>query len=220
MKQKLIKSTEINNGELTLLQKDPEKRGIIKNSTLVAQKEARKIIQEAENYAEMVKKEAFIEAQKEIEKAYEKGTEQALLEFETNLFESREIRKTILRETEKDLLKLSIKLAEKIVGREISLDHTVIVDLVSSALQNVRQQENITLRVNPLDLLLIQKRVDDFKSFSQTKYLDFIGDPRISQGGCLIESEVGKVDARLETQLRVLERALLAQADGQFKKDL
>jgi flagellar biosynthesis/type III secretory pathway protein FliH len=35
----------------------------------------------------------------------------------------------------------------------------------------------------------------------------------------LIESEVGTIDARLETQLRVLERALLSQSEGEGSQD-
>ena len=42
--------------------------------------------------------------------------------------------------------------------------------------------------------------------------MNFIADPHIARGGCIIQSEAGTIDAQLGTQLRVLERALLARA--------
>jgi len=43
---------------------------------------------------------------------------------------------------------------------------------------------------------------------SSTAELQVIGNARLPLGGCLIETEMGMVDARLETQLHLVERAL------------
>ncbi|NJM52959.1 MAG: hypothetical protein HC846_05910 [Blastocatellia bacterium] len=150
-----------------------------------------------------------------INQAYREGSEKALAEFETNLIESREIRERVWRETEKDLLRLAIRLAEKIIGREIKKDQKTIVDIVANAVQNARQQEKLTIRVNPQDLPIIEKETERISVGSKIKFIDFAADPRVVSGGCLIESEVGTIDARLETQLRVLERALLSQSEGE-----
>lgn len=194
-------------------------RPVIKNQVLIARREAKQIIEQAEEYAQELRQRAEVQSQKKLKQAFEKGTEEALLEFEQNLLQAKEIRERVLREIEKDVLKLAVRLAEKIVGREIDEDNETIKDIVSTALQNARQKERITIRVNPSDLQLVQKNSEQFKTTAQTKFIDFVADPRIEKGGCLIESEVGTVDARLETQFRVLERALLAQADGEFIVD-
>ena len=39
-------------------------------------------------------------------------------------------------------------------------------------------------------------------------FLDVSADPRMKPGDCILESELGVVDAGLETQLRALENAL------------
>jgi type III secretion protein L len=192
---------------------------VVKNQIIKARIEARRIIEEAEDYAHDLHRQSLAEADERLREAFERGTETALLEYQQILLEIREIREKILRETEKDILRLSVRLAEKIVGREIDEDKTAIRDIVANALQNARQKERVTIRVNPADLPNVRKHSEQFKSNAQTKYLDFIADPRVEAGGCLIESEVGTVDARLETQFRVLERALLAQADGEFVID-
>lgn len=192
---------------------------VIKNQIIKARLEAENIIAEAEQYAQNLRQQTEIESDLKLQEAFQKGTDDALFEFEKNLLEVREIRDKVWRETEKDVLKLAVRLAEKIVGREIAEDNKAIVDIVSTALQNARQKERITIRVNPSDMSTVQKNNEQFKSTAQTKYLDYVADPRVEVGGCLIESEVGTVDARLETQFRVLERALLAQADGEFVTD-
>ena len=192
---------------------------IVKNQIVSARIEAAGIIEEAEEFAAEIRREAQSEAEHLRAEAYREGTENAVTEFERNLIETREIREKVWRETEKDLLRLSVRLAEKIVGREIEKDDKTVIEIISTALQNARQQEKLTVRVNPKDLPIIEKQTKNFSSGGRIQFIDFVADPRVATNGCLIESEVGTIDARLETQLRVLERALLSQSEGDNSLD-
>lgn len=192
-------------------------RKVLKNQIISAQDEATQILEEAENFAAEIRRQAEIDAENLRTEAYRSGTDQAVTEFEQTLLDVREIRERVWRETEQDLLRLAIRLTEKILGREIKSDKTAVADIVATALQNARQQEKLTVRVNPSDLPTIEDEMKNFSRNGRTQYMDFIADPRVSEGGCLIESEVGTIDARLETQLRVLERALLSQSEGEEK---
>ncbi len=195
------------------------KQKIIKNQIVSAQMEAVRILEEAEGFAAEIRREALIEAENLRTEAYRAGTENALTEFERNLIETREIRERVWRETEKDLLRLAVRLAEKIVGREIKKDDKTIIDIISTALQNARQQEKLTIRVNPTDLPTVEREAEKFSLGGRVQFIDLVADPRVTASGCLIESEVGTIDARLETQLRVLERALLSQSEGESSYD-
>lgn len=188
---------------------------IIKNQIISAREEAARIVAEAEAFARDTRHKASAEAEAMRNEAYREGLASALAEFEENLFAAREIRDRVWRETEQDLLRLAVRLAEKILGREIQKDNRAIVGIVAAALQNARQQERLTVRVNPSDLSLVESEIENFTSVGRTRFLDFVADPRVSTGGCLIESEVGTIDARLETQFRILERVLLAQSEGE-----
>jgi len=192
---------------------------VVKNQIVSAQKEAAQILEEAEEFAAEIRREAQAEAENLKMLAYREGTENALTEFERHLIETREIRERVWRETEKDLLRLAVRLAEKIVGREIQKDDKTIVDIISTALQNARQQEKLTVRVNPKDLPTVEREAEKFALGGRVQFIDFVADPRVASSGCLIESEVGTIDARLETQLRVLERALLSQSEGEGAQD-
>ena len=188
---------------------------VVKNQIVAARAEAGRILEEAGEFADRVRREAIEETANLREQAYAEGMKKALAEFEQNLLEAAEIRERVWRETEKDLLRLAVRLAEKIIGREIKTEKRTVNDIVAAALQNARQQEKLTVRVNPSDLSLIEEEREKFLPSGRAQFIDFVADPRVSSGGCLIESEVGTIDARLETQLRVLKRALLAQSEGE-----
>lgn len=196
----------------------PGKQKVVKNQIVSAQAEAARILEEVKELAAEIRRRALGEAEDIKAAAYAQGTENALTEFERNLIESREIREGVWRETEKDLLRLAVRLAERIVGREIEKDDKTVIEIISTALQNARQQEKLTVRVNPRDLLTVERQAERFSS-GRIQFIDFVADPRVESSGCLIESEVGTIDARLETQLRVLERALLSQSEGEGASD-
>ena len=189
--------------------------GVLKNRMLEAEKSARRIVSDAERRARRLVEDSQTEAKKAITVARNHGREDALEQFNSLLLEAAEVRKESLQAAEKELLALSIKIAEKIIGRELERDPETLLDIVEAALENARQKQNIVIRVNSNDLALVQDNLDRLKASSRSHFVDVAVDPRVEQGGCLIESEVGTVDARLETQLKVLERALIAFAEGE-----
>lgn len=191
---------------------------LVKNQIISAKTDAARIRAEAAEFAARLRQQAEDEAANIKQQAFEEGTEAALAELEGYLIETKEIRERVWRETEKDLLRLAVRLAERIVGREIEKDDKTIIDIVSTALQNARQQEKLTVRVNPKDLPAIEKESERISS-GRIQFIDLVADPRVPAAGCLIESEVGTIDARIETQIRVLERALLSRSEGESAED-
>jgi type III secretion protein L len=188
---------------------------ITKGQIVDARAEARRIIAAAEEEAAAIRDRAESFARELRETAHREGCETALSEWNTLLLEAREVRDEALASVERDLLRLAVKIAEKILGREIKKDRGAIADIVATALRQARRNEMITMRVNPADLPVIEQHASRFERAGREQFLDIVSDPRIAAGGCVIESESGAIDAQLETQLRVLERALLMRAaDG------
>jgi type III secretion protein L len=190
-----------------------QRRTLLKRSVIEANDEARQIIEKAQTYADELRLDAETEADLLRENAYQEGKGKALLEMTKILIDSREIRDKTLSETEQDILRLAVKLAEKIIGREIKTDKSAVVDIVANALRNAKRQDKLTIRVSQKDYSTVQEKFAELSQSSRTSYVDIVPDPRVTLGGCIIESEVGTIDARLETQLRVLEKALLGQTE-------
>lgn len=189
-------------------------RSLLKHQVLNAENESRTILQTAHQTAADLVNSAEAQAETIRREAYQTGRAAAENELLESLLEIKEKRVEVLRTIEEDVLKLSIKLAEKIIGREISGENSaaVRVEIVSNALRSARHQEMLTVRVNAADLPLLERMRDEkTNAFGRAQLIDFVADQTISIGGCIIESQSGTIDARVETQLRILENALLAR---------
>jgi type III secretion protein L len=207
MSLNIIKNYPVANG------KDLTRRSnLVKSKVVAARDEAAAILAAAKNRAEEIERHALNDAEELRHAAYEDGKERALAEFTDVIAAAHEKRERILTEVEQDVLRLAIKLAEKIIGHEIENNQAVVADMVTAALRHVRQQERLIVRVNPTDYPQLEEFKSQLSQAGRAQFLDLEPDPKIPTGGCIIESEVGTVDARLETQLRILERALLNQA--------
>lgn len=212
-KDNVIKQPAAKGREATAPTTPSSRRGsVVKRAVVDARAEARRILAEAERDADALRERAEREARELREAAYEEGRETALSELNQILLEAHGRRDAALAGAERDVLRLAVKLAEKIIGREIERDDATLADIVSAALRHARQQESLTVRVNPADLPRVQAHRERLDPSGRARFIDLVADPRVGHGGCIIEGESGTVDARLDTQLRVLERALLARA--------
>jgi type III secretion protein L len=190
------------------------RRTVTKHQVVDARQEAHEILSAAEMEATTIRENAVAFATETREKAYREGYEAALLEWNTLLLEAHEKRDHVLANVERDVLRLAVKIAGKIIGRELTRDKAAIAEIVANALRHARRNEMITIRVNPGDLTSLEANREKLDPGGRAHFIDIVGDPRVSAGGCIIESESGAIDAQLETQLRVLERALLARTDA------
>ena len=104
---------------------------------------------------------------------------------------------------------LARKMAEKIVGRAVALDETVTAEIAAEALSAVRPDvPAVRLRVNPEDLPSVQRHLDRLAARAPGLAIELVPDVTVSRAGCVIDTNRGRIDARLETQLEALERAV------------
>jgi flagellar biosynthesis/type III secretory pathway protein FliH len=83
----------------------------------------------------------------------------------------------------------------------------LLAGMVRQALAGLRQARRVTMQVHPSQAEALRARTAEL-SLSASCEVQVLAAPAIEPGGCLIETELGSVDARLETQFAVLERAL------------
>ena len=94
----------------------------------------------------------------------------------------------------------------KIIG-ELD-EETRIRKIVGTALNTVRGQQKVTVRVSPVDEPAVSKSL---AAMTSGAFLNVVADTRLGAGSCILESELGVVDASLETQLKALEHAFNAK---------
>jgi flagellar biosynthesis/type III secretory pathway protein FliH len=82
------------------------------------------------------------------------------------------------------------------------------VGAVAAALSKAKAAAELTVRVNPTDLSLLEEQRSELAALTATPTLHLLGDAQVALGGCLIDSPVGTLDARFEVQLQGLFEAL------------
>ena len=190
-------------------------RGVVKRPIVEARQEARHIVAEADEYAEQTRRHADENARQMREEAYAEGYETGLNQLQTHIFAARQTHSRVLSETEGELLRLAVKMAEKIIGRELRQEPSTAADIVATALRQARRSEVVTIRINPSDFPAVDVARARLEQAGRAQFLDLVADKQVAAGGCLVESDSGTIDAQLETQLRVLERALLSSVEAE-----
>ena len=111
---------------------------------------------------------------------------------------------------------IAVKMAEQIVGRAVTLAPEVMADIAGAALEACRPRGDwVRVRVHPDDAAAVTARQQALAARAPAgAALDVVADESVGRFGCVIETAVGRVDARLEAQLAALERALTEETHG------
>ncbi len=164
-----------------------------------------------------------LDMEKVREEAYARGRQDGLEEAEGRLgppvkaftgalAELTRLRESILKNSTDDMLRLVMALAEQVISCEVATNPDIVYHTLNKALQAAVRSDEYHVKVNPEDFALInEKKPLLLASISGLRNITFDADPGISRGGCLVESELGEVDATIETQLEeIRQKTLLA----------
>jgi len=129
---------------------------------------------------------------------------------ERSVEELKSARLNVWKQSEQDILNLVFKIAEKIIHREVSVDRTIVIDVVKNAIGCIPDKDDMTIRLNPRDYDYIAETKPDFLS-TQGLAESFVleRDDRIQPGGAVIETRYTEVDARIDEQFNKLFESLI-----------
>jgi flagellar assembly protein FliH len=109
---------------------------------------------------------------------------------------------------EQELLVLAVEIAAQLVGRELETDPQLASHSVRLALKSVDDQANLTLKLHPIEALQLKT------SLPADTGVRIVSDPALSRGGCVLQSDLGDVDASLETRFAAVLEALCKAGTG------
>jgi flagellar biosynthesis/type III secretory pathway protein FliH len=172
-----------------------EQRSVIDAERIIQQAEARarELVLQATEQAEAICAQAQAEAELYLLKRREQADNEARIFLATN---------------EDKLTRLALKIAEKILARQVELSPHVVRSIVKACLTSVDPEHCVLIRLNPADLPLIQSSIDELLGARSPSSLRLEADSAIARGGCIIESPTGEADGRLSSQLATVARAL------------
>ena len=188
--------------------------GVVRKKTLDAQSDANEIVSDARQEAQSVllAAEAKLKAANEFyeserKRGYAEGEGKALAQVTEQLLAIKKLKEDFFAQAEPELIRLSLAIAEKVLGRMVHEHPEAVQQVVRQSLER-SLGDRITVRVNPLDYKNLQEQQASFKdALDRSKRLLLKEDESIAQGGCVVETEVGTIDAQLETQLEAIRKA-------------
>lgn len=144
--------------------------------------------------------------EQERQRGYKEGEQQARLKQAEKVMETVGLTVDYLARFEHEIVDLVMGAVRKVIdGFD---DQEKVMAVTRNALAIVRNQKQITLRLNPAQVELVRQRVDELlAAFPVVGYIDMLGDTRVPEGGCILESEVGMIEANLDSQIEALRAA-------------
>lgn len=149
--------------------------------------------------------EGMKQAEDEIQAAYEiKISESAAI-----LQQAYQAKEQIIQEAEPFVVSLSSAIAEKIIDQQLSLDPDLVLNMVHKQLSRKRENGQITLCVAPQQFAFIHAAREELSlAIDSQAELIIVPDASVKDYGCVIRSSLGSIDARINTQLEELKKAL------------
>ncbi len=123
-------------------------------------------------------------------------------------------RSLLQEEARRDLVRLSMAIAERVLGTLPAHDPSVVVGQVDSAIAMLGGATRLRIRVHPDDLPLIERHFAQAASqIGAARDADLVleADDSIIRGGCVVSAGDGEVDARIDAQVSRIVKGLFPE---------
>ncbi len=189
---------------------------VIEREVLTAKQQAQQILADAEARARAILEDAEQARARAVEEGYREGYEKGLAEWLTAIREVQEHMHRLVDQAKPELIRLAVRVAEKILRQQLAEDPTRLLPMIDEAFRSLRTQKGATivLRVHPNDRAMLETHCKRWLDrMPWIGELQVLADEEMHPGGCRIETDFGSVDLTLETQIRVIERHLLGSRE-------
>lgn len=177
-----------------------------------AQQAAAQMVAEAERQARAILDNAEEEAQAAIAAARERGDEEGKASAAEVQQLAERLELSLSENLEQEALECAVDACKELISLELKNRPRTIVDIATKALGAAKHQREIYVRAHPHDAALLRESKRQLlDSLSRARDLDIREDIALTIGGCMIETEIGLIDARIETQLSTLTKRLLGR---------
>jgi flagellar assembly protein FliH len=138
-------------------------------------------------------------------KALEQETRAAVEAMAAAIADAAALRSETIRRAEADTVRLAVEIARRVLHREISVDPSALEALIRAALEKLKNQEILRVRVHPDQEKLVRTCLDHA---GRANAIEVTCDAALSRGAASFDIARGSLDASVEAQLREIERGL------------
>lgn len=166
--------------------------------------------------------------QTEMQKAYEEGLKKAEQEAMNMIEEAKAEKERILEEvinlkenlkneyqeelrnTEKELLDLSLNIAEKIINYEVEKSDNYVLGIVKDALDKVMSKKDVIVKLSTADYytVLSNKKylMANVKGFGE---VDLVQDESMEPGSLIIDTPLGVIDGSIQVRMDNIQKVIM-----------
>lgn len=180
---------------------------VLKAKDYASYLDSQHLVEAANSKAESIIANAQQAYETEKQRGYQDGLAQAKIENAQTMVETLARCNDYYQQVEEKMTGVVLEAVRKIIDTFDDVDTTVSV--VREALQLVSNQKQVILHVHPEQVVEVREKVAGVLSdFPEVGYVDVVADARLKNGGCILETEVGIIDASIDGQLHALKQAI------------
>ncbi|MFQ5716534.1 MAG: FliH/SctL family protein [Nitrospinales bacterium] len=186
-------------------------RNLDKTNIKKAQEGVKKVLQDAVDKAKKqavrIKEEARKQGLEEgFAEGFAKGEQAAREEFAPFLNMLQKLvldlsgfRREMYPKVEREMVEMALALAKKVIHHELNARADGVKEMILLGVQSVLDKEKLVIKVHPADKGYAESFSSELRqTFEGIRNLVIEATPAMERGGCVIETNFGSVDARLE----------------------
>jgi flagellar assembly protein FliH len=125
----------------------------------------------------------------------------------------------IIQEADPFVIELTMEIAKKVIQQELKTHPDALLHIIKQTLSSVYETDSISIGVAPEDFSFVQKQREQLLAMDNGQVeIKVFPDYSIQQGGCIIRTSSGSVDARIDVQLSEIKKVLLAYQQGDSRE--
>ena len=123
---------------------------------------------------------------------------------------------SLIESSEETILELGVKVAERILGKQLEEHKEDFLHLVNRARKEASEYTQIQIFVHPLQYEFVISQKDELVSLVNKETTLYIyPNEDLTELGCMIESSFGRIDASVDSQLLEIRNKLLTMLEGE-----
>lgn len=125
--------------------------------------------------------------------------------LDTLLLTIKELKKEMSGFNEAHLLKLMFQMASRLAKTELNSNNDAMVGILRDAVGLAQDEEEITVHVSQAQFDFLEElKQETGREFEFIKKIKFEPNAEVADGGCIVETNYGEVDARIEQRVEQL----------------
>ncbi len=170
---------------------------LLKDAVQKAKEQAQKVKEDANNEGYAVgRKEGFQAGENKAREVFSPFLEtiQEIIQELTSL------RKRMYIKMEREMVEMIVQLTKKIIRFDLADREDSVQDIIRLAVNSVLDRETMVIKVHPEDKTYAESyRPELLRAFGDAKNISFVAHPGVQRGGCVVDSNFGKVEAHLDS---------------------